>query len=93
MKNKELELEQENTISKYTQENNNILLDLLIKSNKINTTLSLLLDLNNINNIDDAIINPQEYRLIQDNILNIVNILNKNYFKQMEVIKNNDNKQ
>lgn len=81
---------------KATLENNNILVDLLLKNTKITSILNLLLDYNNIKEYQEPIIENQEYTKIQDNIISILNLLNKEYIKlmnlQKEEVKNDTQK-
>lgn len=96
MKNKQQQehKQQQEQENKYILENNNILIDLLLKNTKITGIINLLLDYNNINNYIEPIIQNQEYIKIQDYILNTLNNLTNIYIdlmkKQQE--ENNDNK-
>lgn len=82
----EPEPKQEQTINKVCSENNNILIDLLIKLNKASSLINLLLDYNNlnVNDINEAIISPESYKILQDNIIKCINTLFIEYQDKME---------
>lgn len=97
MENKELEtIEQLNEIyetnsHKSTMENNNILIDLLLKTTKATSVINLMLDVNNFRQLETPILENQEYQSIQDNLINVINILNKEYIKLMELKNGTEN--
>lgn len=59
--------------------NNNLLLDLLVKSSKIQCLLSNLFDIVNIEKVDSVLFTEATFNLLQDNLLSIVKELGQKF--------------
>lgn len=65
-------------------DNNNIIIDLLLKNNKVSAILSLILDFNNSVKVDKTIIEPQKFNNLSDNIFKCINELNNIYIDLLQ---------
>lgn len=59
--------------------NNRVLVDLHLKSTRITTFIDMLLDVNNNEVLDYELIDNEDYKDIQDNIINALNKLSPIY--------------
>lgn len=87
--------ENKKNVDTNNQQMNNIIVDLLIKQNAIAANLNYLINFNNINNLDKGIIiiDEKEYRIIQNNLINIVETLNQCVNKLLKGANKNNGKQ
>lgn len=59
--------------------NNRVLVDLHLKSTRITTFIDMLLDVNNNELLEYELIDNEDYKDIQDNIINVLNKLSPIY--------------
>ncbi len=81
MENEKIEItgEEKEPVQKLTNTelNNNIILDIIIKSSKIQQMVNVLMDYNNIEKLDVSI-SSEDYKFLQDNFSNIFATLKNN---------------
>lgn len=67
------------------QKNNDIIVDLILKTSKLNASLTQLLDVNNFKDNDlEVILSSEEYHDVQEHIINSFKLLNDKY---VEIVK------
>lgn len=84
----------ENQEKNYQSFNNEIILDLILKSTKLTTFLTNLLDINNIEKLDKEIISSEEYNKIQEHIIQAITTTStifKDQLLQLEIKSKEEN--
>lgn len=75
--NKEIKKEEKIINEETILTNNNIIIDLMIKTNKLSSVISQMLDFNNFNkaSIEEVILKSEEYNEISEKIIEVTNKL------------------